>query len=298
MEFIRRRFRRGKKVLPESRRFCTAAGRSSLQSPIRCTCSACRKRNADDFPSRLRSRSPAARHQTRETVSKIPLPKDPHDCSHRQIHTPPAELSDILKQFTNEAIRAQPKDVLAWSEAYFRALANEEVPSVEAHLETTTAAAPKIDTELTPRLLRILNRQIGPNKTISLVSIEGKWTNLALPKEQFDDLVRIGNFTGDVTWLQFLALACSRLSKDITGAMKTLCEILTHDPDGGAARIPFRLFQDLYEYLAKVDGNISQEHVSTVIEQLGCHVKRQGGYVQPRNFTGPHCPALLGESPK
>ena len=47
--------------------------------------------------------------------------------------------------------------------------------------------------------------------------------------------------------------------QNITDAMQMVCEILTADPEGGAARIPFPLFQDLYKYLAQIDGEISQE---------------------------------------
>lgn len=58
----------------------------------------------------------------------------------------------------------------------------------------------------------------------------------------------------------------------ITDAMKTVCEILTADAEGGPARIPFQLFQDLYRYLAQVDGEISQEHIQNVIGSLDYHV--------------------------
>jgi hypothetical protein len=58
----------------------------------------------------------------------MPHPDEPYYCS-EQIHIPP-ELPDILKQFTKAAIRTQPKDVLAWSAAYFRAMANGEIPPV------------------------------------------------------------------------------------------------------------------------------------------------------------------------
>ena len=61
-------------------------------------------------------------------------------------------------------------------------------------------------------------------------------------------------------------------SQNITDAMKTVCEILTADPEGGPARIPFQLFQDLYRYLAHIDGEISQEHLNNVISHLEYHV--------------------------
>ncbi|KAK2153457.1 hypothetical protein LSH36_296g02016 [Paralvinella palmiformis] len=214
---------------------------------------------------------------------------EPYYCA-EQINIPP-ELPDILKQFTKAAIRTQPKDVLAWSAAYFRAMANGEMPPVKERLEMPSATQ-KTDTGLTPGLLRILNKQLGPKKTVSLTLIEEKWRNLALPMEQFQDLVRIGNFGGDIEWLKFFALGCSTLGDNLTSTMKTVCEILTADPDGGPARIPFPLFQELYKYLAGIDGEISSEHVNSVINYLTYQVDKQDGFIQPRNFLSADCPSL------
>jgi hypothetical protein len=50
--------------------------------------------------------------------------------------------------------------------------------------------------------------------------------------------------------------------------MKTVCEILTADPEGGAARIPFQLFKDIYTYLAQIDGEISQTQINEVFTYL------------------------------
>lgn len=54
----------------------------------------------------------------------------------------------------------------------------------------------------------------------------------------------------------------------LTDAMKTVCEILTADPEGGAARIPFPLFKELYTYLAQIDGDISQDQINEVVNHL------------------------------
>ncbi|XP_076471270.1 ropporin-1-like protein [Babylonia areolata] len=216
-------------------------------------------------------------------------PDEPYYCS-QQINIPP-ELMDILKQFTKAAIRTQPKDVLAWSAAYFRAMAKGEMPPVKERLEMPVATQ-KTDTGLTPGILKVLNKQLGPKKTVDLSLIEDKWLDLALTKEQFDDLVRVGSFSGQVEWNRFFALAASALGDNITDAMKVICEILTADPDGGAARIPFPLFKDLYQYLAQIDGEISPQQVSDVINHLQYDVDKQEGYVMPRNFYCPNCPKL------
>lgn len=57
-------------------------------------------------------------------------------------------------------------------------------------------------------------------------------------------------------------------SQNVTGTMKTICEVLTSDPEGGAARINFSLFTDLYSYLARIDGEISADHIQSVIHHL------------------------------
>ncbi|XP_050408454.1 ropporin-1-like protein [Patella vulgata] len=216
-------------------------------------------------------------------------PDEPYYCS-QQISIPP-ELPDILKQFTKAAIRTQPKDVLAWSAAYFRAMSKGETPPVKERLEMPVATQ-KTDTGLTPGLLRVLNRQLGPKKTAPISVIEEKWLDLSLPKEQFDDMVRIGTFGGDVEWNKFLAIAASALGENITQSMKTICEILTADPEGGPSRIPFPLFKELYTYLAQIDGEISQQQINDVVSHLQYDVDKQEGYVQPRNFCGSDCPKL------
>lgn len=54
--------------------------------------------------------------------------------------------------------------------------------------------------------------------------------------------------------------------------MKLLCELLTSDPEGGPARIPFELFIDLYRYLAQIDGNVPPTHQEQVITYLSFDV--------------------------
>ncbi|KAK7481866.1 hypothetical protein BaRGS_00026892 [Batillaria attramentaria] len=216
-------------------------------------------------------------------------PDEPYYCS-QQINIPP-ELMDILKQFTKAAIRTQPKDVLAWSAAYFRAMSKGEMPPVTERLEMPVATQ-KTDSGLTPGLLKTLDKQLGQKKEIKLSDIEQKWKDLSLPKAQFDDLVRVGNFSGKVDWIKFFSLAASALGDNITEAMKVICEILTQDPDGGPARIPLTLFTQIYTYLAKIDGEISQQQTNDVLNHLQYDADAQDGYVMPRNFLANDCPQL------
>lgn len=60
-----------------------------------------------------------------------------------------------------------------------------------------------------------------------MAQIEEKWMDLSLPKEQFDDLIRISGLTGQIEWNRFLALAASLLtdvSTTFTGWFEHLCQ--------------------------------------------------------------------------
>lgn len=56
--------------------------------------------------------------------------------------------------------------------------------------------------------------------------------------------------------------------QSLPDALSTLCEILSPDDEGGAARIPLNQFQQLYSFLATVDGSISKQQVASVINFL------------------------------
>ncbi|PVD29793.1 hypothetical protein C0Q70_09050 [Pomacea canaliculata] len=216
-------------------------------------------------------------------------PDEPYYCS-QQINIPP-DLPDILKQFTKAAIRTQPTDVLAWSAAYFRNMAKGELPPVKERLEIPLVTQ-RTDTGLTPGILRVLNKQLGPKEKVTVAQIEEKWMDLSLPKEQFDDLIRISGLTGQIEWNRFLALASSLLTDNITDTMRVICETLTVDPEGGPARISYGVFKDLYQFLAHIDGEISEAQISEVLSYLQSDVEKQDGKVMPRNFIHASCPPL------
>jgi len=59
----------------------------------------------------------------------------------------PPDFPKVLKQYTKAAIRTQPKDLILWSVAYFRCLADGEVPPVKERLEYPS---PPSESGLTP----------------------------------------------------------------------------------------------------------------------------------------------------
>ncbi|XP_069818895.1 ropporin-1-like protein [Dendropsophus ebraccatus] len=218
----------------------------------------------------------------------MPLP-EPMFCA-QQINIPP-ELPDLLKQFTKAAIRTQPHDVLQWSAAYFSSLSRGEPLPVKERVEMPVATQ-KTDTGLTPGLLRVLHRQLAALVLVPVEEVEQRWRDLCLPHDQLLSILELDHQVREVEWLKFLALACSALGGSITTALKYACEILSQDPEGGAARIPYQTFVYLYKYLAQIDGDISDTTIEEVLGVLQEEAGKQGGMIQPRNFLSPQCPPL------
>ncbi|XP_053253146.1 ropporin-1-like protein [Podarcis raffonei] len=200
----------------------------------------------------------------------------------QQIHVPP-ELPDIMKQFTKAAIRTQPRDVLQWSYAYFYALSNGEPLPVKDRLERPVATQ-KNDTGLTPGLLKILHKQLSEKETVEISDLQRKWKNLCLPMEQLRNLLRLDNFAEGVEWMKFFALACSALGGSLLSSMKHACEILTKDPEGGAARIPYDTFAFIYSYLASLDEEITEESTEKFLKALKEQVSRKEDMVGVADF--------------
>ncbi|KAL3311581.1 Ropporin-1-like protein [Cichlidogyrus casuarinus] len=219
----------------------------------------------------------------------MPLTEDTFYC-HEQIKVPP-DLPDILKQFTKAAIRTQPRDVIKWSAAYFEALTKKEPPPVSKRLNMPVATQ-KTDTGLTLNLLINLHRQIGHMKRVKLDSIETKWRVLDIPMELFNEMVKRGGFASSCDWNEFLTVCCQYLAESMTKTMRMLSEILTSDPEGGAAGISNKLWFELYEFLCVLNGEISQVHREMVKAYLTEEASLQEGIIYPRNFEHKDCPKL------
>ncbi|KFP35597.1 Ropporin-1-like, partial [Chlamydotis macqueenii] len=72
--------------------------------------------------------------------------------------------------------------------------------------------------------------------------------------------------------------------QSLLSSMKHACEILTSDPEGGAARIPFETFSFLYSYLAGIDGEIPEEKMEAFLQKIKEEADQQDGMVLLRNF--------------
>ncbi|XP_043273625.1 uncharacterized protein [Venturia canescens] len=171
-----------------------------------------------------------------------------------QINVPP-RLPIILKQFCKAAIRTQPYDLLKWSSAYFRALAQGEEPPTKIRLE---CPLPQTISGLTLGFLRVLLRQLGDyNKTLSIDAILRRWDDLCLDRRDLNLIMIIGKFRKKCQVKKFLAIAVGLLGSSLFETMLMVCELFTLEPDGGSAMIPVTLFMEIYGYLAglRCDGS-------------------------------------------
>lgn len=206
-----------------------------------------------------------------------------------QIKIPP-EMPEIMKQFTKAAIRTQPPDLLFWSKAYFKALCSQELPPVKERFEIRKPIAGGLSREI----LETLHRQLGRNKRVKTNYLRAKWRDFCLDREHLKNLLRKAGIVDqeEVIWLEFLAVACMSMNNTMIDTMIMICEILTNDPRGGPARIPFVIFEYLYRYLAKINGRIPLEQVDIAMTYLAKESDRKEGMIKPRNFLFPDCPPI------
>ncbi|EPY72931.1 hypothetical protein CB1_064113044 [Camelus ferus] len=86
--------------------------------------------------------------------------------------------------------------------------------------------------------------------------------------------------------------------QSLTTAMKHLCEILTSDPEGGAACIPFETFSYVYRYLSGLDSDIPASDTETYLASLKENVRLCSSEPRLRqkgsgSFWAPRCGSVV-----
>ncbi|KYQ56869.1 Ropporin-1-like protein [Trachymyrmex zeteki] len=170
----------------------------------------------------------------------------------QQINVPPT-FPHILKLYAKAAIRTQPNDLLRWTAAYFRALANGEVPPAKDRLEYPPFIHPS---GITPGYLKTLLNRFGHVNKVCLRALLLDCQGLDLPETSLYQLFMVAGLLEDKEYCdfyRFLAVACGFLGNNLLETMIYVCELLTYEPEGGSAMISLRIFLDLYGYLADLD---------------------------------------------
>ncbi|CAG9832136.1 unnamed protein product [Diabrotica balteata] len=173
-----------------------------------------------------------------------------------QITIPPS-FPYLLRQYAKAAIRSQPNDLLQWSTAYFRCLSLNIPPPVKPRLEYPI---PRDHYGITPGWLKALLYQLTNNKTIHFKILWDRWIGACLSHQTLIQILCLGGFDNpkEIPWLRFIGLCAAHLTDSLTESMKLICEIMTDEPEGASAMIPFATFMDLYTFLANIDASKPQ----------------------------------------
>jgi len=202
----------------------------------------------------------------------------------------PCELPDILKNFTKSAIRTQPPDLLAWSAAYFTALANGTTLPVKKRLEP-----PSDKCGVTAGLLEMMLRQVDHDgcDQVDTKEVYKMWRDIGLPRSELEEILEKGAIKDQprVSKMKFAAMTASHMANgNLTETMRIICQVLTQDADGGPSRIPYETFVDIFMYLVNTRNEDSLGHVEAVLNYLREEASRENGMIMPRNFMHPDCP--------
>ncbi|XP_041766297.1 uncharacterized protein LOC121590573 [Anopheles merus] len=171
----------------------------------------------------------------------------------------PENFHITLKQYAKAVIRTQPFDLLRWSAAYFRSLALNVQPPVKSRYEPAGRFR-----QLTTGIVRVLIDQLGKGYYVHKKILLEKWEGLCLPEEDLLNvlsLLRMLNWS-QLHWLKIIAIFIGQLCKNFTKTTEMICEMLTEDPDGGAASIPFWMFRECFLALADLDCSSVQKFVN------------------------------------
>ncbi|XP_053669686.1 uncharacterized protein LOC128720065 [Anopheles nili] len=171
----------------------------------------------------------------------------------------PENFHITLKQYAKAVIRTQPFDLLRWSAAYFRCMALSVQPPVKSRYEPAAHYG-----ALTGGIVRVLIDQLGKGYYVQKKILLEKWEGLCLSEEDLLNvlsLLRMLNWS-QLHWLKIVAVFIGLLSKDLAGTAEMICEMLTEDPDGGTASIPFWMFRECFLTVANLDCGSAQKFVN------------------------------------
>ncbi|XP_030637707.1 ropporin-1-like [Chanos chanos] len=200
----------------------------------------------------------------------------------KQIRIPP-ELPEILKQFTKDAIRTQPEDLIEWAALYFNALVQgQPLPVREVADRVFTSCC----MDLSPETLHAMHSQMCGKGKVSKQEIEQVWKSYCLAEDLLRHILLVGRYGDEVDWMKFFALSCNYLGGTIKNAMIRACYILNDDPAcrSSDAHIPFELFRSLYIYLASMDKEVTQAQSQRALTYLETQAKASDGVVKVSDF--------------
>ncbi|KAL4608980.1 ropporin-1-like [Arapaima gigas] len=194
----------------------------------------------------------------------------------------PAELPDILKQFTKDAIRTQPADIIQWSTLYFCALVEGQPLPVNNTPEQETEQP----SDLTPEVLTAMHSEFSEREIVSRAEVAKTWHSFGLSDDLLKRIFLLYSFGERLNWIKFLALGCKHLGGTLKNAMIHACYILNSNPGCKPqdACLPFETFRFLYTYLAAVDEEATEGQVERALAYLETQANLQNGTIKVSDF--------------
>ncbi|XP_045103800.1 ropporin-1-like protein isoform X2 [Portunus trituberculatus] len=197
----------------------------------------------------------------------------------------PAPLPGILREYTKAAIRTQPRDLLAWSCAYFKAMTQGSVPPVKDRLEFPI---PESESGISPGVLRVLHRQLRVGDSVQWEQLRECCEAMGVAEETAQDAWhRAGGGDGaSLEWDHIL----SHLAALSAHALQLLMAALTEDPV--TKKVDCSSLLDHYRRLHTHINITPTEQFTEAVAYLNDLATFQGGYLTPKDLTRSSCPVL------
>jgi len=215
----------------------------------------------------------------------------PSPCTNQNV---PAELPGILKEFAKGAIQTQPPDLLCWSEAYFRAMANGEPLPVKDRMEYQ----PKESRDgLTAGIIRVLHMQLGRRigQTVATKEVFRHWNGFGMHMEGLSEIFQRAGMSQDefVDWNKVMSVMACSISQNITEVMAIVCEVFTEQPEGDEPVIPYAVWFELFKYVGiTILKSVTPDTAASVNECLTPIADKKQGLIGPKDVTQ-NCPLIV-----
>ncbi|GMH44211.1 hypothetical protein BSKO_12145 [Bryopsis sp. KO-2023] len=153
----------------------------------------------------------------------------------------PENLTDILKAYTKEVIRHQPRDLLEFSAIYF------------ANLATLAQGLTNVEPP-TRDQLQVVYTSLRPGEPIFLSDLIKLCKQAGIAKTTLDKVAQLGEFEteGPIQPKQFLVLLLTTTGKNLPAVLNGLFEVF-----GEGGKLETDEFLMLFGYVASLDSEIT-----------------------------------------
>lgn len=172
----------------------------------------------------------------------------------------PDDLASVLKNFTKEAIREHPDDIIVWARDYFQ---EQYRRSVEE---------PDVGEALGLRHLAQLRNTIEDRKLIpeiSLLELRKLADECGITSVDVNAVLQVLRAESDVDWRTFIIVAATIVSQDLSETVSNLAELFnTRDSDTGEVGASIQVMRLALHTLSEGDADIPIDYTKEVDQKL------------------------------